>query len=282
MICFPNAKINIGLHVLAKREDGFHSIESVLVPIGLSEVLEILPQYHTRKKCIIHQSGMKMEGDDRDNLVVRAYELLNQKMDLPPVEIYLHKAIPMGSGLGGGSADGAFALIQLNRLFQLGLTRIQLEGYAAILGSDCPFFIQNNPAIVTGRGDIMEPTAFQDSGTYSITVVNPNIHVDTKKAYAHVILNSKKEGAIRDIVKLHVKDWAMVLSNDFEPYVLGEFPAVKEIKDVLYSQGALYASMTGSGSSVYGIFEEDLNLNNIFPNYFCWTGVLNLSNYLKE
>lgn len=282
MICFPNAKINIGLHVLQKREDGFHDIESIMAPIGLSEVVEIIPQHGSKSKCDLHQSGIIIEGDPGDNLVLQAYKLLDKQFGLSSVEIYLHKAIPIGAGLGGGSADGAFTLVQLNLLFQLGLNPEQLEEYAHILGSDCPFFIQNTPAFVNGRGEIIKKLAFIDPGPYYIILINPGIHVNTKKAYAQVVANSHKEGSIRDIVNLQVKDWAQVLSNDFEPYVFGKFPEVKEIKDELYREGALFASMSGSGSSVYGIFKESRCLIDVFPNYYYWADTLDLCQYPKD
>ena len=282
MICFPNAKINIGLHVLQKREDGFHDIESIIAPIGLSEVVEIIPRHGSKSKCDLHQSGIIIEGNIGDNLVLQAYKLLDKQFGLPPVEIYLHKAIPIGAGLGGGSADGAFTLVQLNLVFQLGLTTDKLEEYASILGSDCPFFIKNTPASVTGRGEIIEQLAFINPGPYYIILINPGIHVDTKEAYAHVVANSHKEGSIRDIARLQVKEWVKVLSNDFEPYVFGSFPEVKEIKDELYREGALFASMSGSGSSVYGIFKESRCLNDVFPNYYYWADNFYLGQYSKD
>ena len=272
MISFPNAKINIGLHVLSKQQDGFHAIESLFVPVQLCDILEIVPNPQLKDKWVLHQTGLGISGENKDNLVVKAYELLDQQYSLPQVSIYLHKVIPMGAGLGGGSSNGAFALKGLNRLFNLELSQIQLEGYAAQLGSDCPFFIQNSPALVSGRGDVLASVALDQQETYCIVMINPGIHVSTKNAYSNIVPNSEKKGVVQKTISHSVPEWAKQLSNDFESYVFSLFPEVRKIKEVLYNEGALYASMTGSGSSVYGIFSKDINLKTQFPSCFYWSG----------
>jgi len=276
MICFPNAKINIGLYVLEKQKDGFHAIESLFLPIQLNDILEVVPQPQLKEKWVLHQSGLCVAGSERENLVVRAYELLDKEFSLPPVSLYLHKVIPMGAGLGGGSANGAFTLTCINQLFNLKLTQTQLESYAAQLGSDCPFFIQNSPAFVSGRGDRLEPILNDMGNTYCIVVVNPGCHVSTQKAYSQVVPNSQNRGAIQRIISQPVNEWVTGLSNDFEPYVFDAFPEVQKIKEGFYKEGALYASMTGSGSSVYGIFKHKKELKSLFPHYYYWAGSINI------
>jgi len=276
MICFPNAKINIGLHVLEKQKDGFHAIESLFLPIQLNDILEVVPQPQLKEKWVLYQSGLCIAGSEKENLVVRAYELLDKEFSLPPVSLYLHKVIPMGAGLGGGSANGAFTLTCINQLFNLGLLQTQLESYAAQLGSDCPFFIQNSPAFVSGRGDCLEPILNDKGITYFIVVVNPGYHVSTKKAYSQVVPNSQNRGAIERIISQPLKEWVTGLSNDFESCVFDEFPEVKRIKEGLYNEGALFASMTGSGSSVYGIFKHKKELKPLFPKSYYWSGYIHL------
>ena len=265
MVQFPNCKINIGLNVINKRDDGYHNLETVFYSIGLKDAVEIIQS----ESLSFSSSGLQVEGHKDDNLCVKAYYLLKKDFpDLSAVTMYLHKAIPMGAGLGGGSADGAFVLKMLNEKFNLQLPNKNLLEYALQLGSDCPFFIINQPCFAEGRGEILNPVAL-DLSAYSIVLVNPGIHVSTKEAFAALAPTLPKKN-IREIITQPIATWKEELYNDFEKPVFTLYPAIKEVKDRLYSAGALYASMTGSGSTVYGIFEEKPDLKNLFPeNYFC-------------
>lgn len=249
MITFPNAKINLGLNILSKREDGFHNIESCFYPIDLKDVLEI----NESKSFSFHTHGLKIPGDSQSNLCIKAYELILNDFDVSPVEIHLLKKIPMGAGLGGGSADGAFTLKMLNNLFELSLSTDQLEEYALELGSDCPFFIKNTSVIAKGRGEILEPYTL-DLSNYRIEIDNPGIHISTKEAYAGVEPKIP-EKSILEILSTPITDWRDLLINDFENSVIPNHPEILATKNKMYDQGALYAAMTGSGSTVFGIFE---------------------------
>ncbi len=250
MISFPNAKINLGLHVLEKRKDGFHNIESCFYPMELCDALEVMPanQLH------FESTGLPIPGNTSDNLVLRAYHLLSRFHDLPNVAIHLHKVIPMGAGLGGGSSDGAFALKMLNELFQIGLTNIQVKALAAELGSDCPFFLKNEPSIATGTGTSLEPIDLDLKG-YRIELLYPDVHVSTGQAYA-LIKPKKKRLSVREILVLPISQWQDKLINDFEDPMIAKYPQIGEAKKQLLEKGAVYASMTGSGSTVFGLFEK--------------------------
>jgi 4-diphosphocytidyl-2-C-methyl-D-erythritol kinase len=250
VITFPNAKINLGLQILRKRSDGYHDISSLFLPIPLQDVLEIVEA----KQLAFTSSGLPIPGSSDDNLCLKAYHLLQKDFELQPISIHLHKAIPMGAGLGGGSADGAFMLVMLNKKFALGLTDTQLEDYAAQLGSDCPFFIKNQPAMVLGRGTDLTPFPI-GLNRYHLLLIFPGIHIGTKEAYAGVMPNDEQQG-ITEILSQPVEKWKGQLVNDFEQSVFPNHPALREIKEKLYANGAVYASMTGSGSTMYGIFED--------------------------
>lgn len=251
MLVFPNAKINLGLHITDKRKDGYHNIESCLLPVPLHDALEII----LAKKNTFTSSGIVIPGHEKDNLILKAYQLLRKDFnDLPPVAVHLHKAIPIGAGLGGGSADAAFALKLMNKLFDLHLEYWFLEDYAAQLGSDCPFFIDNTPKIVTGRGEVMETIDLQLKGKW-LVLVNPNIHIGTKEAYAAVTPRKSKQD-----LRLILADpgrWKEELVNDFEDSVFPKHPEINAIKTSFYEQGAFYAAMSGSGSSVFGLFDQE-------------------------
>ena len=250
MITFPNAKINLGLQILRKRPDGFHDISSLFLPIPLTDVLEVVPS----NSLAFTSSGLAIPGSPDDNLCLKAYELLRRDFDLPPVAIHLHKVIPMGAGLGGGSSNGAFLLVMLNSMFSWKLNEAQLEAYAAQLGSDCPFFIKNQAAIASGRGTELAPFPVDLKGHY-LLLVFPDIHVGTKEAYAGVRPNDEQE-TTTDILALPIRDWKNRLVNDFEGSVFANHPALNTIKEALYHSGAVYASMTGSGSTIFGIFDR--------------------------
>lgn len=251
MITFPNAKINLGLHVVRRREDGYHEIESCLYPIAdLCDVLEMVPA----PELHFHSSGLSIAGNPENNLVLKAFYLLRKRHDIPPVSIHLHKCIPMGAGLGGGSANGAFALKMLNDLFHLQLSVEVLESYASELGSDCPFFIQNRPVIATGTGTHLHPIAL-DLSQYRIVLRHPNVHVSTAEAYGMV---SPKQPIkpLKDLLKLPPGKWQGELINDFEQPLTERFPPIAQAIDELKKEGAIFTAMTGSGSSVFGVFEK--------------------------
>ncbi len=267
MVLFPNCKINLGLNIIRKRADGYHDLETVFYPVGLRDALEVIQADETS----LHLSGLPLTENSDDNLCMKAYQLLKRDFkSLPPVSIHLHKAIPMGAGLGGGSADGAFMLAMLDKKSELNNTEEQLTNYALQLGSDCPFFIINKPCFATGRGENLLSVQVDLSG-YKIVLVYPGIHVSTKEAFLNLLPAIPKK-RILEIIKQPISTWKDELVNDFEKSVFIQFPVIKEIKDRLYNNGAVYASMTGSGSTVFGIFEKSAKANLTFPkDYFCIT-----------
>jgi 4-diphosphocytidyl-2-C-methyl-D-erythritol kinase len=280
MLSFPNCKINLGLQILHKREDGFHNLATVFYPAGWKDIVEIVRKDDKSTKAddspfTFHHSpitftstGLAVAGDPQNNLCIKAYELLKKDFpSLPPVQMHLHKTIPMGAGLGGGSADGAFTLKLLNEKFQLGLTVQQLINYALQLGSDCPFFILNQPCYATGRGEVLEPIAL-DLGAYQLVLVNPGIHVNTGWAFAQLQLKDAPRPDLRTIVQQPITTWKDQLINDFEAPVCKVHPEIAAIKQQLYDAGALYASMTGSGSTVFGVFEKKEKLDLVFNKNF--------------
>jgi 4-diphosphocytidyl-2-C-methyl-D-erythritol kinase len=266
MISFPNAKINLGLNVVEKRSDGYHNLETVFYPVRLADALEFVES----KEFSITVTGIVIDGNSEKNLVVRAYNLLKQDFNLPPVKIHLHKAIPFGAGLGGGSSDGAFMLKMLNSYFSLGLENSRLEVYASMLGADCPFFIQNKSAFAKGIGDILLPVNV-DLNRFKIIVVKPPFLVPTSEAYKNIVPRNPVISPI-DAIKLPVGEWKDVLKNDFEEPVFKLFPEIKQIKEQLYLAGATYASMSGSGSAVFALFPVLQAIPEIFPynNYFIY------------
>jgi len=267
MITFPNAKINIGLHVIGKRADGFHDIESVICPIGLSDILEINEGNEENTQCQFIQTGIEIEDSQNDNLCIQAYNLLNVTDSLPPVTIHLHKIIPVGAGLGGGSSDAAFTIKGINKLFDLQLSRELMVEYAGKLGSDCPFFIGNNSSFAKGRGDLFEDLPL-NLDFYSLVVVNSGIHINTGNAYGEV--NQFSETGMKNNIG-EISSWKRHFTNDFEENIFSRYPEIGEIKDKLYKLGAIYASMTGSGSSVFGFFEKRPETKGIFSDHFVWT-----------
>lgn len=268
MIVFPNCKINLGLKVLEKRSDGYHNIESVFIPVNLCDALETIK----RDKFFLRLSGINIEGNIKDNLVVKAYELLKKIYGLPPAGIHLFKAIPSQAGLGGGSADATFMLRLLNDYFSLGLTDTKLYEMSLELGSDCPFFLENKIKYVTGRGDILENIDLDLKGYY-ISIVKPDIHISTPEAYDNIIRSEQKIG-LKQIIDMPVEEWKIFLHNDFENYAFQKFPLLRSIKNRMYDNNALYASMSGSGSTIYGIFESPAGLKEEFGNFFYWEGEL--------
>jgi len=263
MICFPNCKINLGLHITGKRPDGYHDLESVFYPLNIKDVIEIVPS-DTFKLTV---SGLSVDGNADNNLCVKAYNLLKKDFPkLPPVKMWLHKHIPMGAGLGGGSADGAFALKLLNDKFHLSISTNQLINYASQLGSDCPFFILDKPAFASARGEILESLSLDLSG-YSFVLVHPEIHIATGWAFSQIKPKVHAKN-IKELISQPITTWKDELKNDFEEPVLKEYPQLNIIKENLYEAGAAYASMTGSGSSFYGLFlSKPSNIAYLSDNY---------------
>lgn len=261
MITFPNAKINLGLNITEKRPDGYHNLETIFYPIPLEDALEACPRKEGPGCYSLSQSGLSIEGDAENNLVVKAYKLLDETYHLPPVDIYLHKHIPSGAGLGGGSADAAFMLKLLNRMYRLNLTDDQLEAYAARLGADCAFFVRNQPTYAEGIGNIFSPVELSLAG-WQLLLVKPDIFVSTRDAFAR-IRPRHPERNLRDLINQPVESWKDSIINDFEESVFPQFPAIGDIKTELYRLGAVYASMSGSGSSVYGLFAPDVVLPDV-------------------
>jgi 4-diphosphocytidyl-2-C-methyl-D-erythritol kinase len=253
MIRFPNCKINLGLYVTNKRADGYHDLETVFYPLQVCDALEMVPA----TEASLHMSGLPVQGDEKNNLVWKAWQLLNEKFPgkLSPQAIYLLKTIPMGAGLGGGSSDGAFALSMLNDIGKLGLNKGQLAEMALQLGSDCPFFIYNSPQFATGRGEQMHPISVNLSA-YSIQLICPEVHVSTAAAFA-MMQPKPATFHLKQLPDLPIKDWKDQVINDFEMPVFAQHPELQSIKQQLYNQGAIYASMSGSGSAIYGIFEKE-------------------------
>lgn len=250
MLDFANAKINLGLNVLYKRADGFHELESVFYPVNIFDSIEILDAEELRFSVY----GIDIPGDPNDNLCIKAFKLLQAEYDISYVHIHLLKNIPFGAGLGGGSADAAVVLKMLNKKFQLNLRVEQLEAYAAQLGSDCAFFIKNSAQLALGRGEILESVDL-DLSQKSFLLIKPNFGISTKEAYENIRTNDKNE-PIREIVATRVEDWAGRLKNDFEEALFPKYPLLAKIKNELYEQGAIYASMSGSGSTMFGIYGD--------------------------
>lgn len=271
MICFPNAKINLGLHVLNKREDGYHHIETVFFPVGFSDMLEVIGQTITRpQKCFFLADGIPINGSAADNLVVKAYDLLDTDFSLPPVEVFLYKKIAMGAGLGGGSSDAAFMLSLLNHTFGLRLTTAQLENYAARLGSDCAFFIRNKPAYLLGKGHELQPFEIDLKGYY-LVMIYTGAHSSTALAYKDVLKRGtlQEEQSLKHVLKQPVHTWKKNVVNDFEPSVFNAIPELKQVKKWLYDEGAVYAAMSGSGSCMFGLFSEEPKLKGKWSSKVC-------------
>jgi len=263
MISFPNAKINIGLNITGKRTDGFHNLETVFFPIGWCDALEIAEA----DKLQLTTSGIPISGSPQSNLVMKAYSLLQKDCGLPALKIHLHKQIPFGAGLGGGSADGAFMLQMLNKSFNLNLSVEKLLDYAAVLGSDCPFFILDKPVFATGRGEVMDEINLNVKGM-SLLLVKPPLEVSTAKAFQNVV-PQKPAVSLSELINLPVHDWKNNIINQFESSVFPQYPEISIVKAQLYDMGAVYASMSGSGSCVFGLFSElPANIERLFPAPF--------------
>jgi 4-diphosphocytidyl-2-C-methyl-D-erythritol kinase len=271
MITFPNAKINIGLNITERRTDGYHNIETIFYPISLSDVLEIEESKNKNYTLII--KGLELDSNIDNNLITKAYNLFKKEFDIPAVNVHFEKIIPFGAGLGGGSADAAFMLKSLNEIFKLQISDDTLEKYASQIGADCPFFIKNKPVFASGTGNKFTNINFSLKGYY-ITLIKPNIYIPTKEAYSGVKPQKSAYSLKNIITEKSIAEWKNYVQNDFEKTVFSKFPLIGKIKNELYNRGALYASMSGSGSSVYGIFKEQSYLKNLFPDCFVWSGEL--------
>jgi 4-diphosphocytidyl-2-C-methyl-D-erythritol kinase len=267
MLVFPNAKINLGLNIINKRPDGYHELETCFYPIPWKDVLEAVPA----KNFSFKSTGISIPENGR-NIVEKAYHILAKEFQIPTVSIQLHKTIPIGAGLGGGSADAAFALKLFNDLFSLDLDDTKLMNYAVQLGADCAFFIKNQPMYATGIGEQLSDIKVSLKGK-SLLMVYPNIHISTQEAYSKIIPKKPKTGIQSILTEKSIAQWKDLLVNDFEEPLFQSYPILKEIKEKLYDGGALYAAMSGSGSCIYGIFEEipaiDFDLN-----FVIWVGKL--------
>jgi 4-diphosphocytidyl-2-C-methyl-D-erythritol kinase len=253
MLFFPNCKINLGLTILRKRPDGYHDLETVFYPLPLKDALELIPTGDNEPT--FNSYGLPIPGDPAGNLCLKAWRLTKKDFpDLPAIDIHLYKNIPIGAGLGGGSADGAGTLTGLNRLFQLNLSHEQLLGYAAQLGSDCPFFVLNTPCLGQGRGERLQPLPL-DLSSYSFALVDPGIHISTAQAFA-LCTPHETNSSLPAIVSRPIETWTGSLINDFEEPLLNLHPELHKIKETFHTAGALYTSLTGSGSSFFGIFQK--------------------------
>lgn len=261
--------------MINKRDDGYHNIETCFYPVPWRDVLEIIQSDSDK----IFLTGIEIQGDPKSNLVFKAYQLLKQDFPIGSVEIHLHKIIPHGAGLGGGSSDAAHALKLLNELFELNIPKQKLQEYALKLGSDCPFFLEATPMMASGRGDVLKPISLSLSGLI-VGIVKPEIHVSTAQAYQDLRLTDPSATVhhaqldLAQILSQPIANWKSILKNDFEESVFRNHPAIAEIKNKMYRLDAVYASMSGSGSSAYGIFEKPIDLETEFSGMDCWMGKL--------
>jgi 4-diphosphocytidyl-2-C-methyl-D-erythritol kinase len=268
MVAFPPCKINLGLRVTRKRQDGYHDIDTCFYPVPWTDVLEIIPG----DEFTFSSSGLAMP-DKEDNLCVKAFRLLQKDFALPPVKIHLHKIIPIGAGLGGGSSDAAYTLRLLNEIFHLSISPDVMQTYAIRLGSDCSFFLQDSPTLGSGRGDELRPANVILKDKF-LVLVNPRIHISTQEAYAHVV-PAQPALSVQHVLAQPAGRWKDELVNDFETSVFGRYPEVRKIKEKLYDLGAWYASMSGSGSTVFGIFDKAIDFpDQRFEGHTTWAGVL--------
>lgn len=256
MILYPNAKINIGLNVLNKRLDGFHNISSAFYPIDLTDILEFMPSPNYHLEFFL--TGIPIEGNHNDNLCVRVYQLFREKYQIPELKIHLHKNIPVQAGLGGGSSDAAFLIKGINTYFNLGLNNQQLKTVALHFGSDCPFFIDNYPAIASGRGELLEPFDL-NLKNYTIIIIKPDIAISTAEAYSNIVPDDKS--LTKDLFENFPMSKTSGLKNDFETFAFQKFPELNAIKETLLKKGAYFAQMTGSGSAIYGLFDKNFVVN---------------------
>ena len=270
MICFTNAKINLGLNIISKRPDGYHNLETIFYPINIKDALEIIVREEQEKDTFI-EAGIKIDESPDNNLVMKALRLMRQHYTFPSVEVHLLKKIPFGAGIGGGSADASFMLKLLNQTFSLNATDKELVSLAVKLGADCPFFIYNRPIFASGIGEILEEIDLTLKDYYFV-LVKPDIHIPTKDAFAE-IRPVQPRNSLLEVITRPIPEWKEWMENDFEKSIFPKYPLIKDIKDKLYSCGAIYASMSGSGSSIFGIFKDEPEISeNLYPGCFFWKG----------
>ncbi len=273
MITFPNCKINIGLNITESRDDGFHNLETVFYPLPFSDGLEITQDKGSKAGSVVFShSGLKINGNDENNLCLRAYRLLEKEHKLPAIKMHLHKTIPMGAGLGGGSSDGAFTLKMLNEIFSLGLSQEDLMGYARQLGSDCAFFLENKPTFAYEKGDYFKPTELDLSG-YWLVLTKPDIHVNTSEAYA-AIKPKQPEKSLQELIKTPVESWQGNIINDFEASMSKKYEPIGRLINLLKDLGGKYVAMSGSGSAVFSILEKEVRVKDKLGASLLWTGYL--------
>jgi 4-diphosphocytidyl-2-C-methyl-D-erythritol kinase len=272
MIVFPKAKINIGLRISRKRPDGYHDIETLFYPVGLSDALEFVVPAEPLLNDSLTVSGINIGSRQEDNLVVKSLRKLREKYSFPFLKIHLHKIIPAGAGLGGGSSDAAFLLKAINRRFELHIAEESLKAAALELGSDCPFFIDCFPAFASGRGEILKPASEVLTGFY-ILLLNPGIGINTSEAYENC-RPAHPSTSLLNLANQPVAEWKELIINDFEDFAFKKHPLIGEIKSELYNSGALFSLMSGSGSTVYGIFSEKPKLPGELKDFVIWEGVL--------
>ena len=257
MINFPIAKINLGLNVVSKRDDGYHNLETVFYPVPIKDALEVFPMedgFPSDVRCDLKVTNLFIDGDEQKNLVVKAYNMIAQDYELPRVHVHLYKHIPTQAGMGGGSSNCAYMIRLLNEMFSLGMSDEKMIGYAARLGADCAFFIKAQPAYAEGIGEKLQPISIDLSGC-KMLVVRPNIPVSTKEAFSLITPQVPKKNCL-DIVRQPIETWKDELVNDFERSVFAIHPEIGRLKEMMYEQGAVYAAMSGSGSSVFGLFSD--------------------------
>lgn len=273
MISFPNCKINIGLYITEKRPDDFHNLETVFYPLPYSDVLEVLPDKNAKAGNIMFSSsGLRIPGSIEDNLCIKAYRLLEQKQKLPAIKMHLHKVIPTGAGLGGGSSDGAFALRMINEVLELGLSKEDLLGYAKQIGSDCAFFLENRPVFANEKGDNFQDIDLNLKGNW-LVLAKPEVQVNTGVAYA-LITPKKPEVSLTELINLPPMQWRGKINNDFEEPIIKNNPEIGQLKDTLNDMGAFYTSMSGSGSAVFGLFEKEVKVKDKLGASLLWEGWL--------
>jgi 4-diphosphocytidyl-2-C-methyl-D-erythritol kinase len=276
MICFPNIKINLGLHVINRRTDGFHNIETIFYPVKFCDILEVIEDPNQNEAIVFSSSGLRIEGSVEDNLIVKAYFGISKDIPLPKVKVHLHKIIPMGAGLGGGSSDAAYMIKLLNDKFNLNLSPERMQAYASALGSDCAFFIQNKPSYAFGKGHELEIMEDVSLAGYYFVLLNTGLHSSTATAYKNVKRREvfDESQSLKHRIKQPVSQWKIEVENDFEYSVFQELPLLEELKTELYSGGAIYASMSGSGSSMYALFTKKPQLAEKLRHYVCFEGEL--------
>ena len=272
MIFFSPAKINIGLQIIERRPDGFHNLQSVMLPTGLCDILEINTLQREDRKIHFSQSGLRFPFDLEDNLCLKAVDLFAGEAKLPPLEMHLHKQIPVGAGLGGGSSNASTTLLGLNSLIANPLSEKRLTELAEMLGSDCPFFLHQEAKLMEGRGEILTPVQLKLKGFY-LVLLFPDIHVSTAEAYEGVV-PSCPDQFLKELIHKPLSDWKDVIKNDFELSVFAKHPRLRDLKQHLYANGAVYASMSGSGSSLYGIYNKHPSLPAELKNLLIWEGLI--------